>query len=304
MRSTIYYLLKIIIYTPICFQRDFIIHNTPPSSISLDPEPTKTQDRFMMTQKDSEPEVEIVASADQPATVAVVAPSTLQAGYTFTAQVDGRDFVVTVPQGGVTEGQQFEVPYPRTGASVGTTIAIGGAVAGSGSDSAGKLQDQDDAVKGMWRKDLLDCFTVVLTGMFWMSWCCNPILFGQVMQRMKLDVFGGKSGNYERTCTIITTMFVITFVLCLFGLGIFIWPFFAVYTWIAFSNARYFYRKHYDIKPSLCDCCEGRMDDFCCIFFCGCCTGIQLARHTHDERQYPYECCSPTGISERAPEIV
>jgi Cys-rich protein (TIGR01571 family) len=256
-----------------------------------------------MTQKDNEPEpdIEIVAYAEPAAMVAVVAPSTLQAGYTFTAQVDGRDFVVTVPQGGVTEGQSFEVPYPRS--SVGTTIAAGGAVASSGSGSAGVPQNQD-VVMGMWRKGLLDCCGVLCNGMFWMSLCCNPIIFGQVMERMKLDFFGVKTRNYKNTCSTVTVVFVVYLALCFVGIGMFIWPFFTIYTWIAFTSARYAYRKHYAINPSLCDCCDGRMDDFCCIFFCGCCVGIQLARHTHNERQHHYDCCSKTGLSERAPEIV
>ena len=263
-----------------------------------------------MTQKDTEPEsgdVEIVASAkeeqllDAPM-VAVVAPSTLQAGYTFNAQVDGKDFVVTVPEGGVTEGQVFQVPYPS--ASVGTTtIASGGAFAGTSAGRGVLPQDDSDVVKGMWRNNLLDCFEVFCNGLFWMSLFCNPIIFGQVMERMKLDAFGLKKGK-EGTCNIITAVFVVYLVLILIGVGMFVWPFWFIFTLIAFSNARYAYRKHYDIKPSLCDCCDGRMDDYCCTFWCGCCTGIQLARHTHDERKYPYNCCSATGLIETAPEIV
>ena len=261
-----------------------------------------------MTQQQSVPEpgdVEIVTYAEEEQhlaapMVAVVAPSTLQAGYTFTAQVDGKDFVVTVPEGGVTEGQVFEVPYP--GASEGTTIASGGTFAGT-SAGGGVPPKDNDVVKGMWRKDLLDCCEVFCNGMFWMSWCLNPIIFGQVMERMKLDAFGYKHDK-EGTCSIITLLFVVFLVLCFVGIGVIVWPIWLIYTLFAFSNARYAYRKHYDIKPSLCDCCDGRMDDFCCIFWCGCCAGIQLARHTHDERQYPYSCCSPTGISDSAPEIV
>jgi Cys-rich protein (TIGR01571 family) len=182
----------------------------------------------------------------------------------------------------------------------------GAAFAGTRRSAGGGVpqQDPDDVVKGRWRNGLLDCCEVLCDGMFWMSLCCNPILFGQVMQRLQLDVFGWKSGKYKGTCSIITSVFVIHLALSMLGLGFILWPFYTIYTWLAFSNARYAYRKHYEIKPSTCDCCDGRMDDFCCIFWCGCCAGIQLARHTHNGRQYPYECCSPTGMSERAPEIV
>ena len=44
--------------------------------------------------------------------VRVVAPATLAEGYSFEAIVDGRMFIVMVPEGGVKEGQEFEVPYP------------------------------------------------------------------------------------------------------------------------------------------------------------------------------------------------
>ena len=86
-----------------------------------------------------------------PATVKVTAPSTLEAGFTFEAVADGKTFtgelryslsgkgaqrlkkqscslpflsfpllllgivfvpIVTVPEGGVEKGQEFEVPYP------------------------------------------------------------------------------------------------------------------------------------------------------------------------------------------------
>eukprot|EP00591_Stephanopyxis_turris_P002748 CAMPEP_0195522202 /NCGR_PEP_ID=MMETSP0794_2-20130614/20099_1 /TAXON_ID=515487 /ORGANISM="Stephanopyxis turris, Strain CCMP 815" /LENGTH=105 /DNA_ID=CAMNT_0040651895 /DNA_START=167 /DNA_END=481 /DNA_ORIENTATION=- len=63
----------------------------------------------------------LVASADTafPASTAVpmievVAPATLQEGYTFEAQIGekGRTFTVTVPPGGVEDGQKFSVPIP------------------------------------------------------------------------------------------------------------------------------------------------------------------------------------------------
>jgi len=47
----------------------------------------------------------------------VLAPATLAAGYTFTAHVDGSDFLVTVLEGGVMEGQAFHVPYPDLNSS-------------------------------------------------------------------------------------------------------------------------------------------------------------------------------------------
>jgi hypothetical protein len=40
-----------------------------------------------------------------------------------------------------------------------------------------------------------------------------------------------------------------------------------------------------------------------CGLCCSCCAGIQIARHTHDERRYPYNACSQTGLPSWAPEL-
>ena len=51
-------------------------------------------------------------------------------GYTFEAEANGRTFTVTVPQGGVKEGQKFTVPYPGDQGylgpvTAGTNIPVG-----------------------------------------------------------------------------------------------------------------------------------------------------------------------------------
>ena len=40
----------------------------------------------------------------------VVAPATLSEGYTFDVDIDGTTTSVTVPKGGVEEGQSFTIP--------------------------------------------------------------------------------------------------------------------------------------------------------------------------------------------------
>jgi hypothetical protein len=99
----------------------------------------------------SPPEIKADPTKSTPATVMVTAPSTLEAGFTFEAVADGKTFtgelrcslsgrgaqrvkkqsgsltflafplllfgtvfvpLVTVPEGGVEKGQEFEVPYP------------------------------------------------------------------------------------------------------------------------------------------------------------------------------------------------
>jgi hypothetical protein len=45
------------------------------------------------------------------------------------------------------------------------------------------------------------------------------------------------------------------------------------------------------------------LDDCCCAFWCDCCVVIQLARHTHDHRDYPYQLCTTTGLDRNDPEV-
>ena len=48
----------------------------------------------------------------------------------------------------------------------------------------------------------------------------------------------------------------------------------------------------------------GYVEDFLCLFFCGCCSLIQMGRHTHDDKEYPGYCCTTTGLEVGAPKIV
>ena len=58
------------------------------------------------------------------------------------------------------------------------------------------------------------------------------------------------------------------------------------------------FRKHYNIQGS---CCE----DCLTVYFCNCCSLIQMLRQTHDETKYPYTFCNwMTGLPENAPELV
>jgi len=75
-----------------------------------------------------------------------------------------------------------------------------------------------------------------------------------------------------------------------------------VYFIIIGTKTRLQVRRRYNIDGTCCgDSC---MDDCCCFFWCTCCTTIQMARHTHDEKFYPYKFDRPTGLEPEAPEIV
>jgi hypothetical protein len=45
------------------------------------------------------------------------------------------------------------------------------------------------------------------------------------------------------------------------------------------------------------------VEDGICMFLCGCCSAIQMARHTHDDKEYPGHGCTTTGLGVDAPEI-
>ena len=231
-------------------------------------------------------------SNETPKTVTVVAPSTLEAGYTFPAQVEGKDFTVTVPEGGVKEGQHFEVPYPTT-----FDNGSGGAVT--------PVKPDLGAPKGRWRHDLCDCCQVCCcTGICCNAWCCPGLVVGQIAQRFKLSFCGTPTTDYGSTFNSWAVVWGIYILLMLTGIAESLQLIMGIMLAIVIMNIRYHMRKHYEIQPSCCTCCDGKMDDFCCGCCCTCCVTIQMARHTHDMHQYPYQCCGPTGLPENAPECV
>jgi Cys-rich protein (TIGR01571 family) len=67
---------------------------------------------------------------------------------------------------------------------------------------------------------------------------------------------------------------------------------FTAYTIIAMMRARKHIRHKYRIPETYCHGCE----DFCCAFWCGCCTVSQMARHTADYSTQTAEWCSKDGL--------
>mmetsp|Transcript_32830 Transcript_32830/g.53614 ORF Transcript_32830/g.53614 Transcript_32830/m.53614 type:complete len:205 (+) Transcript_32830:212-826(+) len=62
-------------------------------------------------------------------------------------------------------------------------------------------------------------------------------------------------------------------------------------------------RKHIRSKYSIPEqSCHG-IEDFCCAFWCNCCTVAQMARHTADYETYAALCCSETGQPHHVPSI-
>ena len=227
----------------------------------------------------------------------VVAPATLDAGFSFEVSVNGIDFTVVVPDGGVIEGQAFQVPYP-------VPDAPQMAVAFSPLEIGALMSN---VPTGHWRNSMWSCCQVVQTGMFWQGFCCPLLLLGQVLTRNKLNEFGMPSTAYrvtfERIVKIGIAYFIGSLLIAAFvtilppvstaplGLGCLV-----IVAAIA-ANARFEMRRRYRLPVECCHGRNGRCDDLCCGIWCSCCIIIQMARHTHSEVDYPYVCCTSTGLT-------
>ena len=166
---------------------------------------------------------------------------------------------------------------------------------------------------GRWRTTLCSCCDVITQSTFWMSFCCTPVLIAQLVTRLGLTWNGLPSQSLEETSLsfnrIILSMMI--------ALGIWKIPIiggcvlFAYYVFIVVyvgsrvrSYIRQKYKIPYSLLPTFCAARIGeRCDDLCCMLWCGCCSSIQMARHTHDDKEYPGHGCTTTGLGYDAPRI-
>jgi Cys-rich protein (TIGR01571 family) len=243
-----------------------------------------------------------------PKTIRVVAPATLEESFTFDVLLDGRPFTVRVPRGGVQEGEEFEIPYPDL----------------EDDDDSYCEEDQDDATMpvqsaseeepemdelgapyGHWRYTLCACCDVVTQATFWMALCCTPIAVAQLLTRLRLNWQGFTDTESELSLSF--NKIVISFVAVLVFGNIPVVGFFLIFIYVFVvmvligQRIRKNMRQRYKIPPSL---GSDSIDDCVCMCFCGCCSLIQMARHTHDDKEYPGSCCTVTGVDLEAPKIV
>jgi Cys-rich protein (TIGR01571 family) len=243
-------------------------------------------------------------NASSTLTCTVYAPATLEPGYTFTANVDGINFVVTVPEGGVVEGQPFNVPYPQR-SNVNNVASQSTLISPMEIDSTSSAAIAF-APTGRWRNHLFDCCEVFFSGLFWQGCFCTIMLLGQIMTRLRLDLCARPGEKHERAICILLFIWILFLILFFVLPDVFsflIIPL-AIYLTILVTKTRYAMRQKYNIPVSDCRDCDGQCNDCCLGFWCMCCVVIQMARHTHPERDYPYQCCSKTGLGQNAPGIV
>jgi len=241
-------------------------------------------------------------------TVEVVSPATLPEGYKFDAQMGETAITVTVPKGGVEEGQRFSVPIPDG------TMPMNGSF----------LQPRINVPVGHWKDGIFSCFR----NGFCHAMLCNAIfcpLIGnaQVMTRLKLDIKAKPGNEIEAQSTFRSVLYiVITFFLLdriLIFLEVFLLRAFSpstavvstirnivelvymVYSVYTIMMTRKYLRSKYAI-PSM--YCSESAEDFCCALCCPCLTVAQMGRHTTDYDTYHSTCCTKTGLPDHIPAIL
>jgi Cys-rich protein (TIGR01571 family) len=260
--------------------------------------------------------------------VEVVAPADLAGGYQFTVDLNGRVLLVSVPDGGVSQGQSFqatvvsEVDHDRGGPH------------DSGRQAAG------DVPVGGWRDGLCDCCshgcchpTCCLS--FW----CPSIALGQVMTRSGLNWLGDPLENsshktppaYSTGWSAFKILLVMT--IAMVALNQFlviiiagarpnyygndpsqpvlspetpIWVIvtdslrqvlmglFGLYFLVVTIKTRGLLRRRHAVPG---ECGHDGVDDCCLSFWCRCCVVAQMLRHTADYSHQKAACCTETGLA-------
>ena len=214
--------------------------------------------------------------------------------------------IVNNPDG--TQNITEETKYPDGRVTTKTTTTTPAAQAAT----AGAEATAFAVPTGAWRHQLFSCFDTCSSGVFWMSWCCGMIALGQLLQRMKKTFIGtdDSSGSYKQTCMIWTIICIVAYVIGVFlvnvsrGVSFYIvYGIAGILFLVAATQVRFSMRQKYSIPA---DCCSdsGCLSDCCCVYWCSCCSVIQMMRHTHDEKKYVYNCTSQTGLGPNDPEIV
>jgi len=250
-------------------------------------------------------------AAKEPKEIRVIAPSNLAPGYQFEAESEGKHYMVTVPEGGVKEGQEFTAkasPIPVITASKG----VGG--------SSGP---------GSWKDGLCSCLRYgCCHPHLCLSFWCMPIALAQVMTRMRLNFLAQRGSvsevakTFTRVVVITVTYFLTNWLLGMAtfammgdlvidennsydvtegkGLMVMILHYvreilyyaFMIYILIALYRTRKAVREQHNIPTQSC----GNYEDVCCTLFCSFCTTMQLMRQTADYDTYNANCCTETGL--------
>ena len=145
-----------------------------------------------------------------------------------------------------------------------------------------------------------------------MGLCCTPVLIAQLVTRMGLAWNGRKPiENEKEEASLSFNRIVLASMVALAVWKIPIAGDLALLAFYLFivvrvgSQVRHAMRLRYKIPARFpTRCAKKYLEDGCCMFFCGCCSAIQMARHTHDDKEFPGHGCTTTGLSLEAPNVV
>ena len=124
-----------------------------------------------------------------------------------------------------------------------------------------------------------------------MAFLCQPIQLAQVMTRMNLNTIGNPDTPASVRRTIVSVLLICLTVSVLSQIWPGIYLLFLVYAVYAGVRTRLAIRKKFQIGNS--DDCSVMCGDCVTVFFCGCCSLIQMSRHTDDGE---YDALSPDGL--------
>ena len=168
--------------------------------------------------------------------------------------------------------------------------------------------DSNGTPMGGWRTRMCSCCDVVTQSTFWTGLLCAPILMAQIITRLKLT-WNGREGPPEQTSLSFNKLILsLVLTMALFWIPVMgsmcLFAYYLVVIVYVGSQVRAYMRQRYKIPSTLPTRCGDRIDDVCMMLFCGCCSTIQMARHTHDDKDHPGHGCTTTGLEFDAPEIV
>mmetsp|Transcript_32051 Transcript_32051/g.48739 ORF Transcript_32051/g.48739 Transcript_32051/m.48739 type:complete len:799 (-) Transcript_32051:314-2710(-) len=222
----------------------------------------------------------------------VVSPADLPTGYKFEAEVDGRRFLATVPEGGVKKGEGFQCAMKE--------VEIEG----------------NKVPTGAWRDRICDCFRFGWKEpLLWNTLLCPLLVLGQVMTRLSVDALGrplNKRVNAWGHMIGVTLFWVAGNVFIFSGhhykmmktLAISVPDYIAMtflnvcmlaYAIYAVAATRQVVREKYHIREHRCY----DLEDVTMATVCLPCTVGQMARHTgpNDEGDY-YKPFTQSGVDE------
>lgn len=220
--------------------------------------------------------------------VDITAPAKMPAGYKFEAQINGKMFQVTVPEGGVEKGQNFSVSLPHEDEEIGAPSTLKG--------------------NGRFKDDLFSCFRYG----FCHPSCCMPTwpgigtpfcALGQVMTRLGLTWLANSGPPVEVSQTFRNLFILGTFYAVFSHIGS-IFAIHALLIQIFFFYISFKVRQHIRNRDNIpaencCPTCQP-CEDFWITCCCTCCSISQMMRHTADYDQDLPDCCSKTGFSGNA----